>query len=184
MKKVHDDSEIYDEVGEVAKANFEVTENTCYEVTNSQINSATIDRKNLSHKKAILLLFVLMTALLLCTVSACIGFAARILELQSETKRLSILRSEFDSLKQEIALDANGTEQEFSTEMLYLNLSRSHSALEIKLDMLKEDSIQNYSEYVASLGEQKISIHILTQLLSSLENRTRLIESTTTIHSS
>ena len=33
MKNVHDDGDIYDEVGEVAKGSFEVTENSCYGVT-------------------------------------------------------------------------------------------------------------------------------------------------------
>ena len=66
MKNVHDDGDIYNEVGEVAKGSFEVAENSCYGVTNTRVTSAIKGGESAYNKKAMVMLFIFVIALLLC----------------------------------------------------------------------------------------------------------------------
>ena len=112
MKNVHDDGDVYDEVGQVAKESFEVAENSCYGVTNTRVTGAIKGGESASNKKVMVMVFIFVIALLLCTISACVAFTVKIFELQSEITTLK---------------------------------TQSVSALEFKLDMLQEESIQNFS---------------------------------------
>ena len=112
MKNVHDDGDVYDEVGQVAKESFEVAENSCYGVTNTRVTGAIKGGESASNKKVMVMVFIFVIALLLCTISACVAFTVKIFELQSEITTLK---------------------------------TQSVSALEFKLDMLQEQSIQNFS---------------------------------------
>ena len=84
MKNVHDEGDVYDEVGQVAKGSFEVAENSCYGVTNTRVTGAIKGGESASNKKVMVMLFIFVIALLLCTISACVAFAVKIYELQSE----------------------------------------------------------------------------------------------------
>ena len=70
MKNVHDDGDIYDEVGEVANGSFELAENSCYGVTNTRVTGAIKGGESASNKKAVVMLFIFVIALLLFTISA------------------------------------------------------------------------------------------------------------------
>ena len=103
MKNVHDDGDIYDEVGQVAKGSFEVAENSCYGVTNTRVTGVIKRGESASSKKVVVMLFIFVIALLLCTISACIAFTVKIFELQSqittlETQSVSALEFKFDML--------------------------------------------------------------------------------------
>ena len=91
MKNAHDDGDVYDEVGQVAKGSFEVAENSCYGVTNTRVTSVIKGGESASNKKVVVMLFIFVIALLLCTISACVAFTVRIFELQSEITTLKHL---------------------------------------------------------------------------------------------
>ena len=140
MKNVHDDSDVYDEVGEVAKGSFQVTENSCYGVTNTRVTGAIKGGESASNKKVVVMLFIFVIALILCTISACVAFAVKIFELQSEIITLkSQSVSKFDMLQEQTA------HIEAIFQQLNHNLSQKYSSLQIDLDMLQEESIQNFS---------------------------------------
>lgn len=84
-----DDSNIYDEVEQVAMESFEVNKNQCYGRTlSARENNPMKSSKNASDKRAITVLFVVVVVLLLCVVSGSIAFTLQIIKLQSETTSL------------------------------------------------------------------------------------------------
>ena len=165
MKNVHDDSDIYDEVGQVAKGSFEVAENSCYGVTNTRVTGAIKGGESASNKKAIVMLFIFVIALLLCTISSCVAFTVKIFELQSEITKFSqdcaTLKSDLETIRQEMSYNFsrynNGSGQAFCNV-----LSRSVSALE----MLQEQTAHNYSDIEATFQQFN---HNLSQRYASLE---------------
>ena len=160
MKNVHEDSDIYDEVGEVAKGSFEVTENSCYGVTNTRVTGAIKGGESASSKKAMVMLFIFVIALLFCTISACVAFTVKIFELQSEittleTRSVSAIEIKFDMLQEQTAHNYSDIEATF--QQFKHNLSQRYS-LQIDLDMLQEESIQNFSLLESSTGIQYLNL--------------------------
>ena len=148
MENVHDDGGVYDEVGQVAKGSFEVTENSCYGVTKTRVTGAIKGGESASTKKVVVMLFIFVIAVLLCTISACVAFTVKIFELQSEittlkTQRVSALEFKVDILQEQTAHNYSDIEATF--QQVYHNLSKKYSSLQIDLDMLQEESIQNFS---------------------------------------
>ena len=148
MKNVHDDGDVYEEVGQVAKGSFEAAENSCYGVTNTRVTGVIKGGESASNKKVVVMLFIFVIALLLCTISACVAFTVKIFELQSEittlkTQSVSALEFKFDMLQEQTA--HNYSDIEIIFQQLNHNLSQKYSSLQIDLDMLEEESIQNFS---------------------------------------
>ena len=197
MKNVHDDSDVHDDVGQVAKGSFELAENSCYGVTNTRVTGAIKGGESASTKKVMVMLFIFVMALLLCTIGACVAFTMKIFELQSEITTLkksqdcATLKSDLETIRQEISYNFSsynsGTEQALSNviQILYLNLSR---ALEIKFNMLQEQTAHNYSDFEAIFqqlyrnlsqryGSLQIDLDMLqqesSQNFSFLESRTQ-----------
>ena len=82
------DDAVYAEVNEAAANNFAMDENICYEGVSSNntsnIRSNASVQANSNIKKVFLMLFVLVIALLLGTVCACIAFALEISSMKSK----------------------------------------------------------------------------------------------------
>ena len=105
------------------------------------------------------MVFIVLIALLLCTIGACVAFTVKIFELQSEIttlKKSQDCASDLETTRQEISYNFSsynsGTEQALSNviQILYLNLSR---ALEIEFNMLQEQMAHNYSDYEATFQQ-------------------------------
>ena len=90
------DDAVYDEVHETAMKKFAMAENVCYEVTKplSKDSTGVNEAKGPYSKKIFLVLFVLVIALLLGTVCACISFALEISNLKSQMASLQTASSQ------------------------------------------------------------------------------------------
>jgi hypothetical protein len=135
---------IYAEV-DTKKESFDVLENCCYAETNSgTIKSennprgrvTTKEGKTTSGKKVVVIIFMIMTALLICTAGACIAFALKIIELQSETARLN---QDFTVLKSD-------REQDSAVEVLHQNLENLRQESAQSISYLRQESAQKISD--------------------------------------
>ena len=151
----------YSEVDET----IELTENR---TTKSPAN--ILGTKKTFSKKPIVV-FVLMATLFLCTVSACIAFTVKILQLQSEIAALE--RSCQQSYSE---IDVSFQQHQSEEDMLHGNCTQRYDYLRNNLDMLQQQSIQNFSESMSSIERQATSVNTLSQLLTSIADRTQLLE--------
>ena len=174
MKNVHDDSDVYDQVGQIAKESFEVAENSCYGVTNTRVTGAIKGGESASNKKVMVMVFIFVIALLLCTISACVAFTVKIFELQSEittlkTQSVSAV-SLFNMLQEQTAHNYSDIEATF--QQFNHNLSQRYS-LQIDLNTLQQESIQNFSLLENSTGIQYLN---LSRSVSALEIEFNILE--------
>ena len=137
-------------------------------MTKSPVN--IIGTKRAFNKKPIVV-FVLIAALFLCTVSACIAFTVKIFQLQSQIAAL-----ERSWQKSYSDIDVSFQQHQSLEDMLYRNWTERYDSLQNNLDILQQQSIQNFSESMSSIQRQATSVSTLSQLLSSIVDKTQLLE--------
>jgi hypothetical protein len=175
MATSHTDNNVYDE----AKKSYELQRNTSYGEVKPRRSVTTKEGKT-SDKKVVVVLFMAVTALLICTVGVCIAFTLKIVELQSETAKLG---QDFASLKSEQEgnsairfqqcevlhqnLRQESAQNISDTVALYQNLSQDFSSLKIEqseaIDATEQAIEMIYYNISQGYSSLKINIDILQE---------------------
>ena len=152
-------------------------ENVCYEAPKLSSTSFKYSVKGNNSllqdsciKKGFLLLFVLLLALLLGTVCACIAFALEISKLKSETASLQVV-SAFQQSQNALEIKLENSTRESNEyfnatlNLIYQQLNQHYSALDEKLQGLNSSSHQEFSQVYSELDNRTQLLNMTAQLI-------------------
>ena len=133
------DDAVYAEVNEAAANKFAMDENICYEgVSSNNTSSKASVQANSSIKKVFLMLFVLVIALLLGTVCACIAFALEISILKSE-----LAPRQMDSAYQQLETKLENLTQELNASVILFNQQQGQDQ---KIELLNSSTQEHFTQ--------------------------------------
>ena len=160
-------ADVYDEIHEKAVKKFVMDENVCYQGTKSFPKDSTgiNEAKGPNNKKIFIILFVLVLALLLGTICACVVFALEISDLKSEIaslqtsparpSRVTALETNFENLTQQVSISQ---QQSYALERNVENLTQQVKVISLQQSHALETNVENLTVQNNMILTQQINM--------------------------